>query len=92
MKVIGLMSGTSMDGVDVAVLETDGADQVLSGPSLGVPYPTGLRQPAGSTGRRRLRNLSMRSRLVPDYSCDATRASKVTGLVTSVVKSRNVAI
>jgi anhydro-N-acetylmuramic acid kinase len=81
MKVIGLMSGTSMDGVDVAVLETDGADQVLSGPSLGVAYPT-----------EAVAQLIDALPPVPDYSCDATRASKVTGLVTSVVKSRNVAI
>ena len=26
MKAIGLMSGTSMDGVDVALIETDGED------------------------------------------------------------------
>src|SRR3984885_10093254 len=43
MKVIGLMSGTSMDGVDVAFLETDGDEQVLAGPYASVPYPTTLR-------------------------------------------------
>jgi len=43
MKIIGLMSGTSMDGVDVAFLETDGEEQLLAGPHTGFPYSTALR-------------------------------------------------
>ncbi|HEX4026496.1 MAG TPA: anhydro-N-acetylmuramic acid kinase [Rhizomicrobium sp.] len=37
-KVIGLMSGTSLDGVDAALLETDGEDVVRPGPGLTVAY------------------------------------------------------
>ena len=38
LKVIGLMSGTSLDGVDAALLETDGEDITRPGPGLTVPY------------------------------------------------------
>ena len=32
MTAIGLMSGTSMDGIDLAVLRTDGRDTIQLGP------------------------------------------------------------
>ena len=38
MRVLGLMSGTSMDGVDAAVLETDGERIEAFGPSAFLPY------------------------------------------------------
>jgi anhydro-N-acetylmuramic acid kinase len=38
LRSIGLMSGTSMDGVDVALVETDGEGEVRLGPFLGRPY------------------------------------------------------
>jgi anhydro-N-acetylmuramic acid kinase len=37
-RAIGLMSGTSMDGVDVALIETDGESEVRLGPFLCRPY------------------------------------------------------
>jgi anhydro-N-acetylmuramic acid kinase len=42
-RVIGLMSGTSMDGVDVAAIETDGEGVSWTGPSVTVPYAPALR-------------------------------------------------
>ncbi len=39
MRAIGLMSGTSMDGIDVALIETDGDRILKQGPSGGHPYP-----------------------------------------------------
>src|SRR5579871_6553470 len=38
MKAIGTMSGTSMDGVDVALIETDGERILSLGPSGYRPY------------------------------------------------------
>jgi anhydro-N-acetylmuramic acid kinase len=42
-RAIGLMSGTSMDGVDVAAIETDGERVSWTGPSVTAPYAPVLR-------------------------------------------------
>jgi anhydro-N-acetylmuramic acid kinase len=43
LRTIGLMSGTSLDGVDAAWLETDGERIGAFGPTLTVPYDDRLR-------------------------------------------------
>ncbi|HTZ71894.1 MAG TPA: anhydro-N-acetylmuramic acid kinase [Acetobacteraceae bacterium] len=44
MRVIGLMSGTSLDGVDAALLETDGETILAPGRAASFPYPDTLRR------------------------------------------------
>ena len=41
---LGLMSGTSRDGVDAALLHTDGRRRVSPGPFLSLPYEASFRQ------------------------------------------------
>jgi anhydro-N-acetylmuramic acid kinase len=43
-RTIGLMSGTSLDGVDAAWLETDGETITSFGPTLTIPYDDALRR------------------------------------------------
>ncbi len=48
LRVVGLMSGTSMDGIDAAYLETDGESFVQEGPALTVPYAPVFRARLGA--------------------------------------------
>ena len=43
MRAIGLMSGTSMDGIDIALIETDGASAVRRMGSASLDYPEEFR-------------------------------------------------
>jgi anhydro-N-acetylmuramic acid kinase len=43
-RAIGAISGTSMDGIDVSVVETDGRAAVAAGPGRTYPYPEELRR------------------------------------------------
>jgi anhydro-N-acetylmuramic acid kinase len=41
---LGLMSGTSLDGIDAALIRTDGHDKVEAGAFLTLPYDAGFRE------------------------------------------------
>ena len=43
MRAIGLMSGTSMDGIDVALLDSDGQSELRHGPAAPYPYPADVK-------------------------------------------------
>jgi anhydro-N-acetylmuramic acid kinase len=40
---LGVISGTSMGGIDVALVTTDGRDAVVPGKGANYPYPIALR-------------------------------------------------
>lgn len=53
MTAIGLMSGTSMDGVDAALIETDGSSVFRRGGFVSLPYNATMRSAlAGTLGQR----------------------------------------
>jgi anhydro-N-acetylmuramic acid kinase len=83
MKAIGTMSGTSMDGVDVALIETDGERILALGPSGYRPYSDAeraiLRQALSDAAQMTARDqrpgaLAAAERLVTDAHRDAVKA------------------
>ncbi|MFA7415691.1 MAG: anhydro-N-acetylmuramic acid kinase [Rhizobium sp.] len=60
MRAIGLMSGTSMDGIDVALVDTDGEAAVVRGPNSSAPYDPEFRDRLKS-GLDRARTISKRN-------------------------------
>lgn len=44
VRALGLMSGTSMDGIDLAMIETDGENAAFRGPSMMVAYEPAFRR------------------------------------------------
>ncbi|MDP2333467.1 MAG: anhydro-N-acetylmuramic acid kinase [Reyranella sp.] len=63
MRALGLMSGTSVDGVDVALIDTDGERVAAVGPCLTVPYADDVRG-------------LIRSAFGAEHPSDATRAAE----------------
>lgn len=47
MRALGLMSGTSMDGISVALVDTDGEAELVRGPAMTFPYNTEQRAAIG---------------------------------------------
>lgn len=64
MRALGLMSGTSVDGVDVALIETDGERIASFGPSLTVPYADDVRR-------------TIRAAFGAEQATDATHAAEL---------------
>jgi len=72
-RAIGLMSGTSMDGIDAAVLETDGEAHLTIGAHASTRYPHDLRRTLlslPSTGA----DMPSIEREVTDLHCQAVRS------------------
>jgi anhydro-N-acetylmuramic acid kinase len=44
LTALGMMSGTSLDGIDAAILTTDGERTVKTGPAATFPYPSAFRE------------------------------------------------
>ena len=65
MTALGLMSGTSLDGVDIALVETDGETVRSTGPAMTVAYDSAMRD--------RLRSILGGGGPVAEVELDVTR-------------------
>ena len=76
LTTIGLMSGTSLDGIDAALIRTDGRDRVETGAFLTRPYPDDLRARLRAClgGERPAGEIEAVEREVTDAHAEAVRA------------------
>ncbi|MDR3471319.1 MAG: anhydro-N-acetylmuramic acid kinase [Devosia sp.] len=73
-RAIGLMSGTSMDGIDVAAIETDGERVTWTAAATTVPYPPSLRVRLAEAIRHPDGDYVELERELTDAHVDAVRA------------------
>ena len=77
VTAIGVISGTSMDGIDVAVVDTDGDAVVEAGPGRTYPYPENVRRRlldlVADPARARSDPLEELDRAVTDAHIEAVR-------------------
>ena len=104
LTAIGLMSGTSMDGIDAAMLRTDGENHVEFGPTAFFPYPAAFRReiedgledgqgdraPRGAAGRacRRWNARSPNATPRPSRRCSTRRRRNGASLTSSASMAR----
>ena len=69
LKALGLMSGTSMDGIDAAILETDGETIAAFGPTHFSPYSPAMRE-----------RVQAAIRAAGEQRFDGPRAHRVSGI------------
>jgi anhydro-N-acetylmuramic acid kinase len=76
LRAIGLMSGTSLDGIDLAFVETDGEAQVRTGPFATRPYSDAERRllRAALADARSLTRADERPGILPQAEAFLTRA------------------
>jgi len=82
-NVIGLMSGTSMDGIDAAFLKTDGRNLVDPGESITLPYAEKLRQQLAEVVSTGLYDKTVEQQIT------AAHAEAITRLLEKTQRERN---